>query len=254
MKGLFWYCGVSIAPVRSEPKDSAEMITQLLFGEIVELMDADKQWRKVKSYSDQYEGWIDEKLIHPLTEKELKKWMDKQTLLFDSQFRINTKAGDILLTKGCFIPGVEAKAPVHIGNEEYIFTESPSTVPNDIQTIAKSYLNAPYLWGGKTLFGIDCSSYTQLVFRFLSISLPRDAYQQAEDGAEIQLEDAKLGDLAFFDNEGGKIIHVGILLDNQKIIHAHGQVRIDKLDSEGIYNTERAYYSHKLCLLKRYFN
>ena len=252
MKSSFWYCGVSIAPVRSEPKDSAEMITQLLFGEIIELMETDRQWRKVKSYSDQYEGWIDEKLILPLTEKELKKWMDRQTLLFYSQYRLSTKTGDLLLTKGCFIPDVEANATVHIGNEEYQLLDVPCDIPNDIQAIAKSYLNAPYLWGGKTLFGIDCSGFTQLVYRFLSISLPRDAYQQAEDGAEIQLKDTQPGDLAFFDNEGGKIIHVGIVLDDQQIIHAHGQVRIDKLDAEGIYNTERYYYSHKLCLIKRY--
>ena len=252
MKSSFWYCGVSIAPVRSEPKDSAEMITQLLFGEIIELMETDRQWRKVKSYSDQYEGWIDEKLILPLTEKELKKWMDRQTLLFYSQYRLSTKTGDLLLTKGCFIPDVEANATVHIGNEEYQLLDVPCDIPNDIQAIAKSYLNAPYLWGGKTLFGIDCSGFTQLVYRFLSISLPRDAYQQAEDGVEIQLNDTQPGDLAFFDNEGGKIIHVGIVLDDQQIIHAHGQVRIDKLDAEGIYNTERSYYSHKLCLIKRY--
>ena len=252
MKSSFWYCGVSIAPVRSEPKDSAEMITQLLFGEIIELMETDRQWRKVKSYSDQYEGWIDEKLILPLTEKELKKWMDRQTLLFYSQYRLSTKTGDLLLTKGCFIPDVEANATVHIGNEEYQLLDVPCDIPNDIQAIAKSYLNAPYLWGGKTLFGIDCSGFTQLVYRFLSISLPRDAYQQAEDGAKIQLKDTQPGDLAFFDNEGGKIIHVGIVLDDQQIIHAHGQVRIDKLDAEGIYNTERSYYSHKLCLIKRY--
>ena len=228
------------------------MITQLLFGEIIELMETDRQWRKVKSYSDQYEGWIDEKLILPLTEKELKKWMDRQTLLFYSQYRLSTKTGDLLLTKGCFIPDVEANATVHIGNEEYQLLDVPCDIPNDIQAIAKSYLNAPYLWGGKTLFGIDCSGFTQLVYRFLSISLPRDAYQQAEDGVEIQLNDTQPGDLAFFDNEGGKIIHVGIVLDDQQIIHAHGQVRIDKLDAEGIYNTERSYYSHKLCLIKRY--
>ncbi len=252
MKSTFLYCSVSIAPIRSIPSDSSEMITQLIFGEIVELLEEDKQWRKVKSYLDQYEGWVDEKLLSPLSDKEMKRWMDEQILLYNPHLKLDSDSGEITLTKGAFIVDIQVGDQFNIGKNIYTLMENAMPVPTEIYFIANSYLNAPYLWGGKTLFGIDCSGLTQMVYRFLNYSLPRDAYQQAEDGQLIELQDAVVGDLAFFHNDKGKITHVGIILENDKIIHAHGKVRIDQLDKTGIYNTDKKTYSHALSFVKSY--
>ena len=113
------------------------------------------------------------------------------------------------------------------------------------------YLNTPYLWGGRSPFGIDCSGFTQVVYRLQGISLPRDAYQQAEIGTTLSfIEESEPGDLAFFDNNEGKIIHVGIILENNHIIHASGKVRIDRIDQQGIFNKEKGQHTHKLRLIK----
>jgi gamma-D-glutamyl-L-lysine dipeptidyl-peptidase len=113
-------------------------------------------------------------------------------------------------------------------------------------------LNSPYLWGGKTPFGIDCSGFTQMAYKLAGIKLRRDAWQQAEQGHTINLlEETEPGDLAFFDNDEGNIVHVGIILRDHKIIHAAGKVRIDSIDHYGINNKELKKYTHKLRLIKR---
>jgi cell wall-associated NlpC family hydrolase len=119
---------------------------------------------------------------------------------------------------------------------------------------ALEFLNVPYLWGGKSVFGIDCSGFVQLVFRLYDLNLPRDAYQQAEIGELIDSKEARQGDLAYFTNEKGKIIHVGIVLDNETIIHASGRVRIDQLTKSGIYNSDYCKETHKLHFIKRVLN
>ena len=120
---------------------------------------------------------------------------------------------------------------------------------------AKEFLNAPYLWGGKSFFGVDCSGFTQLVYKVNNVKLPRDAYQQAEVGEALSfVEESQPGDLAFFENAEGRIIHVGIMLDDQKIIHASGKVRIDTLDSTGIFNQEMNKHTHKLRFVKSILN
>ncbi len=253
MTNPFYYCQVSIAPVRAEAKDSAEMVTQLLFGEIIELIESDRQWRNVRNIIDGYSGWVDEKLLSPLTEKEMKRWFDRQEPVYNSISTVQTKLGKTTLTKGAFLPNSTTGGQFIIGKESYHLLNEKTIVPADIEQIALSYLNAPYLWGGRTNFGIDCSGFTQMVFRFLNYNLPRDAYQQAEDGQEVQFANVQKGDLAFFDNDAGKITHVGIILDAQRIVHAHGSIRIDQFKKDGIYNGERQLLSHKLCLIKRYF-
>jgi cell wall-associated NlpC family hydrolase len=123
---------------------------------------------------------------------------------------------------------------------------------SDLINTAYMYLNAPYLWGGKSVFGIDCSGFTQMVYKLNGYKLLRDAAQQASQGEVLSfIEESEPGDLAFFDNEEGKIIHVGIMLENNYIIHASGKVRIDRLDHLGIYNAELNRHTHRLRVIKK---
>jgi hypothetical protein len=126
--------------------------------------------------------------------------------------------------------------------------------PKLVKQVAFKFLNTSYLWGGKSVFGIDCSGYAQMVYKFLNKQLPRDAWQQAEEGEVVNfLQEAQTGDLAFFDNEEGRITHVGILLNEHEIIHSSGKVRIDKIDTQGIMNLETKLRTHKLRIIKRFF-
>ncbi len=252
MADTFCYCHVSIAPLRAEARDSAEMVSQIVFGETLEIIEIDRQWRKVRSTIDDYEGWTDEKLLHKLSDDELKTWSDLRKPLYNELLHLNTNSGEIKLTRGAYIGSSKQKS-FQIGQQEYIILDEQIESPEDIKTVSLSYLNAPYLWGGKTLFGIDCSGFTQSVYRFFKIDIPRDANQQVLLGEEYNYEEKREGDLAFFKNSSGKIHHVGIVLKDDEIIHAHGQVRIDKLTPKGIFNEEKESYSHELSCFKRYF-
>jgi gamma-D-glutamyl-L-lysine dipeptidyl-peptidase len=148
---------------------------------------------------------------------------------------------------------------LQIGDKHYAFNgqavqnQTVVATPELIIKFARRYLYAPYLWGGKSPFGIDCSGFTQVVFRMAGVRLRRDASQQAEQGRLVDFVDqTQAGDLAFFENDKGKIVHVGIVMEGNQIIHAAGQVRIDRLDHQGIYNEERRLYSHKLRIIKRF--
>ena len=141
----------------------------------------------------------------------------------------------------------------HIGNEKFEIVGDIGE-GDQLDLIAKSFINAPYLWGGRTHFGIDCSGFTQIVFRLMGVDLKRDASLQAEQGILVDtLAETKLGDLAFFNNAEDKITHVGILLNNNYIIHASGKVKVDVIDNKGIYSTQLKRYTHNLNCIKRFF-
>lgn len=248
MTNQYAFCAVSIAPLRAESSDSSEMVSQLLFGETVAVIEVKNQWRKVKSESDQYIGWTDEKCIAIISENQKDVWEQEREQLYNSTINLNCLEGTILLTRGAYIGN---HTSFSIGENNYTRDQELSMQPTDISVLSKAYLNAPYLWGGKTLFGIDCSGFTQSVYRFFSINLYRDASMQVEQGTVIPYADKAEGDLAFFKNENGKIHHVGIVLSDNKIIHAHGYVRIDDLDNIGIKHRNNKTYSHKLELIKR---
>lgn len=228
---------VSVAPMRAEDSDKAEIITQLLFGESCDVLEVNKNWTKIKNHFDGYEGWVDSKQITPITEEDFAK---RKTKIITENFTIyHHRDEKMLLSIGSEI-------------ETENTPESVSTLRENIKKTALGFLNVPYLWGGRSFFGIDCSGFVQLVYKVNGMQLPRDAYQQAEIGGVLDfIEEAEVGDLAFFENEEGKIIHIGIMLEDQKIIHAHGKVRIDELDSTGIFNKDQNKHTHRLRFVKK---
>ena len=248
-------------PVRLKPEDSAEMTTQLLFGETVTFVDRkNKSWIKIRCDYDQYEGWIDPKQVIPIDVNEKNILTQSIGLCLDiaSSCSGGDKSFPILL--GSSLPGFDGMSfdmpdGKYLYNGQAIMSEDRKPTVELLSKIAKKYINAPYLWGGRSPFGIDCSGFTQVAFKLMGIPLPRDAYQQAGIGELIDfVELSKEGDLAFFVNREDRIHHVGIMLADGYIIHASGRVRIDRLDHEGIYNLETKKYTHKLKYLRRIIN
>lgn len=253
-------CPLSVAPIRKEASDKSEIITQVLFGEMLEETAREKQWVQVKCTWDGYSGWIDEKQLKPVTNKYFEKYKhhDPYVSLDVSQPVLKDDKGFSILM-GSTLPLFDGLT-LDLEKDKFIYNglalntgkiNDPSAL---IEKFALKYLHAPYLWGGRSPFGIDCSGYTQIVFKMLGIPLKRDAYLQIDQGQTVDfIEVSKPGDLAFFGNDEGKITHVGIVLKNNTIAHASGFVRIDKLDNHGIYNTSLKKYTHKLKLVKRLF-
>ncbi len=252
-------CLLSVVPCRKEPSNTSEMITQLLFGEHYSILETTESWIKIKVAFDNYECWINVKQHQKISETTFNQLQTHILLYSNELIQIITNketAINFPVSIGAALPFLKNNA-IKVDENEFVF-EGTSTLSNskkatkDIIQSSFLFLNAPYLWGGKSPLGIDCSGFTQLVFKMNGYKLPRDAYQQVELGEPLNfVEEAEAGDLAFFDNEEGKIIHVGILLDNQQIIHASGCVRIDKFDHYGIFNSDTKKYSHTLRVIKR---
>ena len=250
MKNRTGYCYVSISPVRKEPGDQQEMVTQLLFGELIEIVSIEEPWAHIITYSDRYEGYVDHKHLKFLTEKEVKRWLNGQTILADRELEIDTPWGIQRICRGSYV--TSDRDEFIIGNSTFQLIRKAEKEFSSIYELSKDYLNTPYLWGGKSPFGIDCSGFTQIVFRIFGINLPRDAYEQAELGTEVEYNDVVQGDLAFFSNQKGKITHVGIIGNDHEIIHASGHVRIDTLTKEGIYREDLDSVTHNLYTIKRF--
>jgi hypothetical protein len=244
-------------PCRAEASDSSEQVTQLLFGETIKVYEKKRSWYRVKTAHDSYECWMDENQFQFITQREFEQLNEKKPFVVSDLAEVLTKEdGTELMTvlMGSNLPNIKNKI-VDVKEATWKF-EGNSLDSNETQEKGKltenavMLLNAPYQWGGRSPFGIDCSGFVQLVYKLNGIYLPRDASQQASMGQALSfIEEAEEGDLAFFDNEEGNITHVGIILSNNRIIHASGNVRIDKLDHQGIYNQEKRDYSHRLRLI-----
>ncbi len=249
-------CNLSIVPLREEPSDKSEMVSQVIFGDHFMILEQDKKWSKIKLHFDNYEGFIDNKQFVEISENEYQRLSKERPHfsgeLIDFIFDKNKNLTTILI--GSRLPFFNGNF-FKINNTSFSYhgkVYSEQLPKSEIIKKAFLFLNSPYLWGGKTPFGIDCSGFTQTVYKLCGYQLPRDAKDQATQGEVLSfIEESEPGDLAFFDNEEGIITHVGIIMDNYNIIHAHGKVRIDSLDHSGIYNAEFQKHTHKLRVIKR---
>ncbi|PIA81208.1 hydrolase Nlp/P60 [Gaetbulibacter sp. 4G1] len=246
---LYGICNLSIVPLRFEPSDKSELVSQVLYGDYFKILEQRKSWSKIRLAFDKYEGWIDNKQYLEITEDQYKSLNNEtQKLSADLVEFVQDENKQLYsISLGSTLNGLSILNQHYDGNSiEGVLTKS-----NLIKT-AFLYLNAPYLWGGKTPFGIDCSGFTQMVYKLNGYKLLRDASQQATQGEALSfIEESEPGDLAFFDNSEGAIIHVGIIMKDNYIIHAHGKVRIDRLDHSGIYNVDKKTHTHKLRVIKK---
>lgn len=246
----------SAIPVRSTPGEQSALETQILFGEVFHVLEEEKGWCRVRIAFDDYEGWIDEKYFIASLDKEIELWNSAPGQLISLPFvkliREPYKSAQLISAGSRVVFNGEDRNSFTIGKREYYLQNALPERKMELEEVAKGFLNSPYLWGGRTFFGIDCSGLTQVVFKIMGCKLPRNASQQIEVGEMVPfVEEARAGDLAFFDNEEGEIVHVGICLGSGRILHASGEVRMDHLDHQGIFCRENRIYTHHLRVIKR---
>lgn len=270
---VLFVCLQSWVPLRVSASSASEMVTALLFGERCESLQQEGEWLKVRCLHDGYIGWIPLNYLYPLPAGWLHwNWSivvdaDSAWVSDNSQQLGFSQPGNsvILLTPGSWVPAVEQ---LRIGDTSFRYARKSSAdswrqlsktalQPNQpiglrIQETARLFLNTPYVWGGRSIWGVDCSGLVQVVAAMVGIKMPRDANQQVKMGSKKLWAAAEPGDLAYFSNKDGKVTHVGILLENSYIIHAHGRVRIDKITPAGIESIETGKITHTLCDIRTF--
>jgi hypothetical protein len=251
---MFGICNLAIVPLRLEPSDRSELTSQVLFGDYFTILEQSQNWSRIELAFDGYTGWIDNKQFRIISEADYNTLATTTKVLNGDLLEYITTPDNLLTTipLGADITFLDNPA---LNTESFVFEglrASGQTSKQHLLQTAFMYLNAPYLWGGKTPFGIDCSGMVQMVYKLNGYHMLRDASQQATLGEALSfIEESEPGDLAFFDNEEGRIIHVGIIMEDNHIIHAHGKVRIDRLDHLGIYNVDTNRHTHKLRVIKK---
>jgi hypothetical protein len=246
---LFGICNLGMIPLRVQADDTTELVSQVLYGDYFKVLEKRKKWSKIRLDFDNYEGWIDNKQYQEISEQDYQFLLDHPPALSsdlidfvaDSEGRLTPIPLGSCVSNGAFL------------ENKFEGNSTQGIKPkNALIKSAFLYLNSPYMWGGKTPFGIDCSGFTQMVYKLNGYALLRDASQQATQGEALSfIEESEAGDLAFFDNDEGNITHVGIIMEDNYVIHAHGKVRIDRLDHSGVFNLDTKKHSHKLRVIKK---
>lgn len=236
-------CLQSWVPLRSNPTSVSEMVSSMLFGERCKVLQCDNDWIQVQTLFDSYVGWIPENyLCEALPEHE--KWIrvlgSHSAVLQRDTYRIHISAGSNL----------PQSDTLSIDNQTWKITIRDAFVPDEPWQIGLGFMYVPYLWGGRSDCGLDCSGLSQIVYKIKDIALPRDAKDQVHSGTDVLFADRLPNDLAFFHNESGKITHVGIVTPHG-ILHANGRVRQDILEESGIRNSETGVITHSLNCIKR---
>ena len=239
-----------IVPVRAFPSERAELVTQMLFGELCRVIDTHGSWSRIELDADGYSGWVDVRMIEPVVDDTLSlmRGYGRSIIAAPVAEARNVMTGrTTYLTAGSVLPHCDAEHGT-FAVHSHIYEVNPLSigpVRGRITLTALRFLGIPYLWGGKSAFGMDCSGFIQTVFAIHGVRLPRDASQQAQCGTPVPFERRAAGNLAFFANGEGKIVHVGMVMDGGAVIHASGSVRLDRLDAHGIYDESRQVYTHR---------
>jgi hypothetical protein len=249
----------AVIPLRSSPSESSEMVSQILFGERLTGGEVKGNWVFVKNEDDGYEGWLTKYMVVEIPEHLAKRKTENLFVCQQGIFLKEVAGAELYLPMGARLPvgdSWEKNGQLKIGERTWdkpdmgLISAHPA---NDPLAIAQAFLNVPYLWGGRSSYGIDCSGLTQFAFRVCNRFLPRDSGQQWREGEQVSWEVRQPGDLAFFTKKNEtKVTHVGLIMHGNEIIHASGRVRIDELKEEGIVNKENKKLSHHLLGIKKY--
>lgn len=255
----------SVVPVRQEPSEGSEQLTQLLFAETCDILQEQPRWKYIRNDADGEEGWVDAKMISLLSEQEEKDYLagDFRTLVFmPMAFAVSENNGQTIpLTAGTRLPnyanGEFSLLGVKFRIDPSMVSQPVELNEDNLKRVTRFFLNVPYLWGGKNALGMDCSGFTSVIMSLFGHQLPRNASQQVACGEDVPfLQEAHCGDLAFFDHRSREasatnISHVGILLSPEYIIHASGRVKVERIDAAGIISAETAEHTHDLRVLRR---
>ncbi len=242
-------CHLSIVPMRRDTADSSEMTNQVLYGEFFKVLEIRKKWSLIRLAHDNYEGWIDNKQYREISTEDYDQCTNSMTVLASDIIQMVASADNNII---CVPMGAMVSNLPLLGDKYSSASIAGKKDKSLFVNTALLYLKSPYLWGGRTPFGLDCSGFTQMVYRLNGHQLLRDASQQALQGEALSfIEESAAGDLAFFDNAEGIITHVGIMMPENHIIHCHGEVRIDRIDHTGIYNVDSRSHTHSLRVIKR---
>ena len=251
-------CLLTIIPLRREPSEKSEMVSQMLFGEVYEIIEKTSAWYKIITEFDQYSGWMDKKMFSPVSGEYYERLGQGGYTVTRSVTAelLSSNQTTYTITAGSTIGYARSDGMTEMDSLLYrLIDQSPEFLtdhPVSLIDTAQRYLHSPYLWGGRTPFGYDCSGFTQMVFKINGTRLPRDAWQQAAIGMPVQqIQELTAGDLVFFANEENKVVHVGFAIPPDHIIHCSGMVRIDVLDDKGIFNKQLNQYTHRLYSMRR---
>ncbi len=251
-------CLNSIAALREEASYKSQMVSQLLFGDIFEVLDKKEEWLLIKMKFDEYTGWIASNQVKLISKESYNDFVYQAVMISGDLIQImtnETTGNSFPISAGCSMYGNDHENLTILG-EKYRYNGNLCLInkkPSDAANYALLFLNSPYMWGGRSAFGIDCSALVQLAYKMTGCIIPRDSSLQAHQGSSVHLiNEVQTGDLCFFDDEEGNINHVGMIIDEHHIIHAHGKVRTDLIDHNGIFSKELKKYTHKLRLIKRF--